>query len=124
MLFPDQAQHWVFPSESKSGHLVEHKESRDKLAKWGNDLRQTYRTVGQIAGIADLDMHLLMNHSVPGVNSGYITRSKLMTDHLRSQQEKLSKRILECAVSKEQPEKWPFVATRRLIEVLDKPDAS
>jgi integrase len=86
MLYPDQAEEWVFPSDSQSGHLVEHKENRKTLAKWGNDLRQTYRTVGQIAGIADLDMHLLMNHSVPGVNAGYITRSKLMSDHLRGQQ--------------------------------------
>jgi integrase len=119
MLFPDQAEHWVFPSESKSGHLVEHKESRKKLAKWGNDLRQTYRTVGQIAGIADLDMHLLMNHSLPGVNAGYITRSKLMTDHLRCQQEKLSNQILACAALKEQAKKWPLLPALRVLELLD-----
>jgi hypothetical protein len=64
---------------------VEHKEGRETLAKWGNDLRQTDRTVAQAAGIADLDIHLLMNHAVPGVNAGYITRSKLLSDHLRRQ---------------------------------------
>jgi hypothetical protein len=119
MLFPDQAEHWVFPSESKSGHLVEHKESREKLARWGNDLRQTYRTVGQIAGIADLDMHLLMNHSLPGVNAGYITRSQLMTDHLRIQQEKLSNQILARAVVKGQAKKWPLLTSLRVMELLD-----
>ena len=57
MLYPNQADDWIFPADSESGHLVEHKENRKILAKWGNDLRQTYRTIGQIAGIADLDMH-------------------------------------------------------------------
>jgi len=121
ILFPDQACDWLFPSDSTSGHLVEHKESRTKLVKWGNDLRQTYRTVGQIAGIANLDMHLLMNHSVPGVNAGYITRSKLMTDHLRGQQERLSSLILSCAKSKDQSQKWPLLSSHRLLELIDQP---
>jgi hypothetical protein len=30
-------------------------------------------------------MHLLMNHSLPGVNADYITRNKLLEDHLRKQ---------------------------------------
>jgi len=42
------------------------------LAKWGNDLRQTYRTIAQAGSIAELDIHLLMNHSGGGVNAGYI----------------------------------------------------
>jgi len=64
MLYPDQAQDWIFPADSGSGHLAEHKENRKTLTKWGNELRQTYRTVGQIASVGDLDMDLLMNHSV------------------------------------------------------------
>jgi hypothetical protein len=63
------------------------------LTKWGNDLRQTYRTVAQAAGIANLDIHLLMNHSVAGVNAGYITRSKLLNNHLRWQQEAISREM-------------------------------
>src|SRR5260370_39256414 len=66
VIYPTQAQEWLFPAESDSGHLVEHKEDRATLSKWGNDLRQTYRTVAQTTGIADLDIHLLMNHSGPG----------------------------------------------------------
>jgi hypothetical protein len=73
--------------------LVEHKEDRDDLSKWGNDLRQTYRTVGQAAGVNDVDMHLLMNHSLPGVNACYITRNKLLGDHLRKQQQAISAKI-------------------------------
>jgi hypothetical protein len=77
--------------------LAEHKEDRATLATWGNDLRQTYRTVGQAAGIADLDIHLLMNHAITGVNAGYITRNKLLNGHLRQQQETISRMIVEAA---------------------------
>lgn len=86
----EQAQTWIFAASSQDGHLVEHKEPRTRLFKWGNDLRQTYRTLGQAAGLSDVDMHLLMNHSLPGVNAGYITRAKLLSDHLRGAQQKLS----------------------------------
>jgi integrase len=94
VLYPAQARNWVFPADSMSGHLSEHKENREILTKWGNDLRQTYRTVAQAAGIADLDVHLLMNHSVVGINAGYITREKLLNNHLRRQQEAISQNIL------------------------------
>lgn len=78
-----------------SGHLAEHKEDRGDLSKWGNELRQTYRTLAQAAGIPQLDIHLLMNHSLPGVNAGYITRDGLLGDHLRKQQERITKVILD-----------------------------
>jgi integrase len=99
LLYPTQAQNWVFPADSASGHLAEHKEDRQMLTKWGNDLRQTYRTVAQAAGIANLDIHLLMNHSVAGVNAGYITRSKLLNNHLRWQQEAISREIFGACLS-------------------------
>jgi hypothetical protein len=44
----------------------------DRLSKWGDDLRQSDRTLGQAAGLSEIDMHLLMNHRLPGVNAGYI----------------------------------------------------
>ena len=69
---------------------MEHKEDRALLSKWGNDLRQSYRTLAQPAGVSELDIHLLMNHSLPGVNAGYITRERLLNDHMRRQQEKIS----------------------------------
>jgi len=93
-LYPKEAEIFLFPADSKSGHLVEHKESRSALSKWGNDLRQTYRTVGQVAGVSDLDMHLLMNHSLPGVNAGYVTRHWLLGDHLRRQQQAISSTVI------------------------------
>jgi integrase len=97
VLYPEQAKHWLFPADSETGHLVEHKEDRDVLSKWGNDLRQSYRTLGQAAGVSELDIHLLMNHSLPGVNAGYITRDKLLRDHLRKQQERISAIVTERA---------------------------
>jgi hypothetical protein len=51
---------------------------------------QTYRTVAQTVGVAELDIHLLMNHSVVGVNAGYVNRNILLKDHLRQQQEMIS----------------------------------
>jgi integrase len=89
-MYPSQAQEWLFPAESASGHLAETKEDRTTLAKWGNDLRQTFRTVATAAGISEFDAKLLMNHSIPGVNAGYVTRHKLLEDHLRSQQQAIS----------------------------------
>jgi hypothetical protein len=45
--------------------------------------------------VPELDVHLLMNHSIPGVNAGYITRNKLLRDHLWSQQELVSRKTIE-----------------------------
>lgn len=89
-MHPSQAQKWLFPAESASGHLAEPKEDRDLLSKWGNDLRQTFRTIATVAGVPEFDAKLLMNHSIPGVNAGYVTRHKLVEDHLRSQQQAIS----------------------------------
>ncbi len=63
------------------------------LSKWGNDLRQTFRTIATAAGVSEVDAKLLMNHAIPGVNAGYITRHKLLEDHLRSQQQTISSAV-------------------------------
>lgn len=89
-MHPSHAQEWVFPADSASGHLAETKEDRDVLSKWGNDLRQTFRTIATAAGVSEIDAKLLMNHAMPGVNAGYITRHKLLQDHLRRQQQAIS----------------------------------
>jgi integrase len=89
-MYPLQSREWVFPGDSASGHLAETKEDRDTLSKWGNDLRQTFRTIATAAGVSEFDAKLLMNHSIPGVNAGYVTRHKLLEDHLRSQQQAIS----------------------------------
>ena len=81
---------WVFSAVSEAGHLVEQKEDRSVLSKWGNDLRQSFRTLGQAAGVSEFDARLLMNHAIQGVNAGYITRHKLLEDHLRGRQQAVS----------------------------------
>ncbi len=112
ILLPQQAREWIFAGEGRDGHMVEHKEPRHLLAKWGNDLRQTFRTVGQAAGLSEIDMHLLMNHSLPGVNAGYITRAKLLGGHLRKTQEDLSKLVIsQCGANGQQ---WPQLPARKV----------
>ncbi len=89
-MYPLQSRQWIFPGDIESGNLAETKENRDTLSKWGNDLRQTFRTIATAAGVSEFDAKLLMNHSIPGVNAGYVTRHKLLEDHLRSQQQAIS----------------------------------
>jgi integrase len=102
IMYCEQAKSWLFPADSEPGHLVEHKEERAVLFKWGNDLRQSYRTLAQAAGISELDIHLLMNHSLPGVNAGYITRDRLLRDHLRHQQQRISELVVRnCAMEQD-----------------------
>ena len=90
LMYPLLARDWVFPADSVMGHVVEQKEHRGALSKWGNDLRQSYRTLATMAGVSEFDARLLMNHSIPGVNAGYITRHKLLDDHLCGQQQAIS----------------------------------
>ena len=95
MFFPTESAIWLFPADSESGHLEQHKEDRSDLSKWGNDLRQTYRNLAQVAGIGESDIHLLMNHALPRVNGGYLTRDRLTRNHLRAQQERISAVAIE-----------------------------
>ena len=83
-MYPTQALQWIFPADSASGHLIEQKEDRAILSKWGNDLRQSFRTIAAAAGVSEFDARLLMNHAIPGENAGYITRHKLLENHLRA----------------------------------------
>jgi integrase len=89
-MYPAQAALWIFPADSASGHLAEHREDRVALSKWGNDLRQSFRTIATAARVSEFDAKLLMNHAIPGVNAGYVTRSKILQDHLRGQQQAIS----------------------------------
>lgn len=98
-LHPEHADQWVFAADSVSGHIAEQKEDRTVLSKWANDLRQTFRTIAQSVEVPDLDIHILMNHALPGVNAGYITRSALMEGHLRRQQARISEATLQAVAS-------------------------
>jgi hypothetical protein len=43
--------------------------------------------------VSEFDAKLPMNHATPGVNAGYITRHKLLEDHLRSQQQAINSAV-------------------------------
>jgi integrase len=95
VLHARQSAEWVFPADSVTGHIVEHKEDRAKLAKWGGDLRQTFRNMCALAGIDPLTSRLLMNHVVDwDVHDGYITKAALMGS-LRVHQQRLSTFIMD-----------------------------
>jgi len=83
------ARTYIFPADTPVGCIAETKERRTVLSKWGVDLRQTYRTAALACALGEMDVHILMNHSLGGVSAGYITPSAIM-DHLRAQQEKVS----------------------------------
>jgi len=44
--------------------------------------------------LSEIDIHLLMNHALPGVNAGYITRGRLLNNHRREQQERISQIVM------------------------------
>lgn len=117
MMHRDAGKVWIFPGEGHAGHIYEHKEDRKVLSHWGNDLRQTFRTMGQVAGAGDVDMHLLMNHSLPGVNAGYITRARLVDTHLRKVQQVVSTAIFDGLRSgKHDRTAWPFASARHILK--------
>jgi integrase len=94
-MYPSRAVEWIFPADSASGHLAEHREDRTVLSKWGNDLRQSFRTIAIEAGVAEPVAVLLMNHALPGVNGGYVNRHKLVQDYLRGQQQRITSTIFQ-----------------------------
>jgi integrase len=79
----------TFIFASGDGPIRWAREPRARLSKLGVDLRQTWRTAAQAAGLGEVDAHILMNHAIGGVNAGYMTRGALL-DHLRAQQERVS----------------------------------
>lgn len=124
VLHPRAAEKWIFAADSEPGHMIEHKDPRAKLFKTGNYLRQSYRTLGQAAGLSEIDMHLLMNDRVPCVNAGYMTRARPLGHHLRAAQEGLSDFILKHGRPRRgDPPKeraWPNLPFRRIGDpVLD-----
>lgn len=90
MLAPRQAERFIFPAvKSKSGHLVEWKEGRDVLCKWGKQLRQSYEIAGEVLDVSERTMKRLMNHATQDVTMGYGDRSK-MWSRLVEEQERIS----------------------------------
>ncbi|WP_156441668.1 integrase arm-type DNA-binding domain-containing protein [Sphingomonas sp. CCH16-B10] len=97
MLAPRQAERFIFPAaKSKSGHLVEWKEDRTILSKWGVDLRQSYTIAGEALDVSERTMKRLMNHATQDVTMGYGDRNK-MWPRLVAEQERLSAHLMAAA---------------------------
>jgi hypothetical protein len=63
-LVEEEAKFWLFPARSNDGHLIEYWENRKILPKRDNDLRPSYRTLAQAAGLSEIDIHLLMRDPI------------------------------------------------------------
>jgi hypothetical protein len=62
-----------------------------------------------------------MNHTVAGVNAGYITRSKLLSDHLRQQQETISRKMIDVIRGRVKRDEqraaaWPLLPARTVLK--------
>jgi hypothetical protein len=95
ILHRDQAQRFVFPALSEAGHLAEWREDREALAKFGTDLRQSFKTVSVECGVGKLEAKILMNHKVDrDVHDGYTTTPELR-EHLHGCQARISAAMME-----------------------------
>ena len=94
MLHRDQAQRLVFPALSEAGHLAEWREDREALAKFGTDLRQSFKTISVECGVGRLEAKIPMNHKVDrDVHDGYTTTPELR-EHPRGCQARISAAIM------------------------------
>jgi integrase len=88
---------YVFPANSKSGHLAEPKFALNQIAKISgirisvHDLRRTFITVAESCDISPLALKMLVNHAVGGdVTSGYVI---MTTERLREPAQKVANRL-------------------------------
>ena len=94
---------WLFPSDSKSGHVSEVQQEELK-GLTGHALRHAYGTLAVQSGVPLLELKYLLNHSSGDVTMGYLHPS---TDHLRAHQEKATAYVLEQIGLAHEPGNWP-----------------
>lgn len=94
LVAPRQSADFIFPSaESASGHIVEWKEDRAVLAKWGKQLRQSYAIAAETLDISERTLKRLLNHKTQDVTMGYGDRDR-MWPRLLIEQERLSRHLM------------------------------
>lgn len=88
---------WVFPANSRSGHIEEPKGFLDQVAASTgirisvHDLRRTFITVAESTDISSLALKALVNHSIgTGVTEGYIQMS---SERLREAAQRVADRL-------------------------------
>ena len=90
MLHPNSP--WLFPAESKSGHIERCSEPKKKLSHSGNSGRHSFKTIATVIGISDLQSDVLQGRSLLKAGlagRGYIGRSEL-TEPLRIAVQKIN----------------------------------
>lgn len=76
---------WLFPAESKSGHIAE-------VAQHELGGLHTYATLALQAGVPIAELKFLLNHAAGNVTMGYLNPTQ---DHLRGYQDKASAYVLD-----------------------------
>jgi integrase len=92
MLHPVQAQEWIFPAASASGHIEEIKSQ--KLSIHGHALRRSYSVFGRMAGVPHPIVKQLLNHAGSDVTEKHYTPDDPMLEFLCEQQEKISRYVV------------------------------
>lgn len=93
-LAPKQSATFIFPSpDSATGHIVEWKEDRATLSKWGKQLRQSYVIAAESLDISERTLKRLLNHKTQDVTMGYGDRDR-MWGRLLAEQERISAHLL------------------------------
>lgn len=88
---------WVFPADSKTGHiwsLHEQSSGKRKVSVTGHALRHSYVTLGQAAGVPREIVSRLVGHSAGGNITESYTHVDAQIEYLRSAQETISHYIL------------------------------
>lgn len=94
---------WLFPAESKSGHIAEVAQHElDGLT--GHALRHTYATLALQAGVPIAELKFLLNHAAGNVTMGYLNPT---LEHLKGYQEKASLYALKAVGLEWVQGQWP-----------------
>ena len=90
---------WVFPANSRSGHVEEPKFALAQVAEVSgvkvnvHDLRRTYVTVAESCDISYAALKALVNHAPPrDITGGY---TQITVDRLREPQQRVTGRLKE-----------------------------
>jgi integrase len=94
---------WVFPADSKTGHIAEAKQQRQVKGKkvrhlpGPHVLRHTYVTVALSLGFPEHEVGILVNHRLPkgSMTQRYVGKHVILTARLREVQETVSAALTE-----------------------------
>lgn len=108
----DRKTKWLFPSDSKSGHVTEVAQ-HELNGLTGHALRHVFSTLAVESGVPLLELKYLLNHAASNVTMGYI---HVGPEHLRPYQEKASRHILERLGLQWRPGVWPPVLKEAAVD--------